>query len=63
MRPCAKDLCTLLQHAERYSLEAIKKKFSLSKYMEVAKIKLTSNQREGIHSESTYDTKHTENSS
>jgi len=42
-----------LQHVERYSLEAIKKKFSLTKYMEVSKIKLTNT---GIHSESTYET-------
>ena len=40
IRPCAKDLCILLQGIEKCSLQAVRKKFSLSKYSEVAKIKL-----------------------
>lgn len=39
LKPCAKDLCLLMQK-ERSSLEAVKKKFALSKFREVSKIKL-----------------------
>ena len=38
---CAKDLCTLLQVAPTQSLEAVKKKFSMTKFLEVAKIKVS----------------------
>jgi hypothetical protein len=40
IRQCAKDLCILLQNIEKCSLKAVKKKFSLSKFCEVSKIKL-----------------------
>jgi Cyclin len=40
VRPCAKDLCVLLQHASKTSLQAVKKKFSYEKYMEISKIQL-----------------------
>ena len=34
---CAKDICLLIENGT-YNLQAVKKKFSLSKYMNVAKI-------------------------
>jgi len=40
VRPCAKDLCVLLQHAHKTSLQAVRKKFASSKYMEISKIQL-----------------------
>eukprot|EP00742_Colponemidia_sp_Colp-10_P002502 GILJ01002666.1.p1 GENE.GILJ01002666.1~~GILJ01002666.1.p1 ORF type:complete len:408 (-),score=84.02 GILJ01002666.1:227-1450(-) len=40
IRPCAKDLCFLLQNAEKSSLQAVRKKYSLAKHLEVAKIPL-----------------------
>ena len=42
LRPCAKDLCVLLQGIDKISLQAVKKKFSMVKFSEVAKIKLES---------------------
>ena len=39
LRECAKDICVILDNVEKSSLQAVKKKFSLSKYLEVAKIK------------------------
>mmetsp|Transcript_28877 Transcript_28877/g.51463 ORF Transcript_28877/g.51463 Transcript_28877/m.51463 type:complete len:321 (+) Transcript_28877:23-985(+) len=40
LRQCAKDLCILLQGVEKCTLQAVRKKFSLSKYGEVAKIQI-----------------------
>jgi len=40
VRPCAKDLCVLLQNAPKTSLQALRKKFSQAKYMEISKIQL-----------------------
>ena len=41
VRPCAKDLCTLLQTIDKRStFKSLKKKYSLPKYCEVAKIKI-----------------------
>ena len=40
LRPCAKDMCILLQGIERCSLQAVKKKFSQVQYEEVALIRL-----------------------
>lgn len=40
LRPCAKDMCILLQGIERCSLQAVKKKFSQAQYDEVALIRL-----------------------
>jgi len=40
LRPCAKDLCILLQGIEKCSLQAVRKKFSNSAYNEVALIRL-----------------------
>ncbi len=40
LRPCAKDLCILLQGIEKCQLQAVRKKFSLPKYNEVAKIRI-----------------------
>jgi len=40
VRPCAKDLCVLLQNAPKTSLQAVRKKFSQKKYMEISKIQL-----------------------
>ena len=40
VRPCAKDLCVLLQSANKASLQAVKKKFAQAKYMEISKIQL-----------------------
>lgn len=38
LRPCAKDLCGLLQNAAKSSLQAVRRKFSSSKYLQVGKI-------------------------
>lgn len=38
LRPCAKDLCVLLQNAAKSSLQAVRRKFSSSKYQQVGKI-------------------------
>jgi hypothetical protein len=40
LRPCAKDLCILLQGIEKCSLQAVRKKFSNPNYNEVALIRL-----------------------
>lgn len=40
LRECSKDICCILDNVEKSSLQAIKKKFSLPKFNEVAKIKL-----------------------
>jgi cyclin B len=40
IRPGAKDLCVLLQNANRTSLQAAKRKFASSKFMEISKIQL-----------------------
>ncbi len=40
LRPCAKDLCILLQNASKNNLQAVRRKFSSAKYLEVAKITL-----------------------
>ena len=42
VRACAKDMCILLQGAGNSSLRAAKKKFSLPKFNEVAKIQIDS---------------------
>jgi cyclin B len=39
LKECAKDICGILDNVEKNSLQAVKKKFSLPKFMEVAKIK------------------------
>jgi len=38
LRPCAKELCMLLQNASKSSLQAVRRKFSSTKYMQVSKI-------------------------
>lgn len=43
IRPCAKDLCILLQGVEKCLLKAVQKKFSLTKFLEVGKIRLNMN--------------------
>jgi cyclin B len=40
LRECAKDVCLILDNVEKSSLQAVRKKFSHTKYLEVAKIKL-----------------------
>lgn len=40
LRPCAKDLCILLQNAGKSNLQAVRRKFSSAKFLEVAKIQL-----------------------
>ena len=40
LRPCAKDLCILLQNAGKSNLQAVRRKFSSTKFLEVAKIQL-----------------------
>lgn len=40
LRPCAKDLCVLLQNAGKSNLQAVRRKFSSVKFLEVAKIQL-----------------------
>jgi cyclin B len=37
---CCKDMCNVLQNSEKSNLPAVRKKFSLAKYMEVAKTKI-----------------------
>lgn len=39
LKECAKDICQILDNVEKNSLQAIRNKFSLPKFMEVAKIK------------------------
>ena len=39
LRDIAKDICLVLDSVEKSTLQAVRKKFSLPKYMEVAKIK------------------------
>lgn len=43
VRPGAKDLCLLLQNIEKCSLQAVRKKYSNPKFLEVAKIKIEKN--------------------
>ncbi len=38
VRPCAKDLCILLQGVEKHMLKAVQKKFQLTDFHEVGKI-------------------------
>jgi len=40
LRDCAKDMCMLLKGIEKCSLQAVRKKFSLPKFNEVAKIRI-----------------------
>lgn len=40
LKPCAKDLCILLQGIEKCSLQAVRKKFSHPNFNEVALIRL-----------------------
>jgi len=40
LRPCAKDLCMLLQNVGKSSLQAVRRKFSSSKYTQASKIQL-----------------------
>lgn len=40
VRPCAKDLCLLLQNSGKNNLTSLKRKFSSTKFLEVAKIQL-----------------------
>jgi cyclin B len=40
LRPCAKDMVILLQNAHRYNLKAVHKKFSMTKFHEVASLRL-----------------------
>jgi G2/mitotic-specific cyclin-B, other len=40
IRPCAKDLCLLLQNSGKNNLTSLKRKFSSTKFLEVAKIQL-----------------------
>lgn len=42
VRTCAKELCFLLQNAPKASLQAVRRKFASSKFMEVSKIQLDS---------------------
>jgi hypothetical protein len=39
LKECAKDICQILDNVEKNSLQAVRNKFSLPKFMEVAKIK------------------------
>ena len=39
LRECAKEICVILDNLEKSSLQAVRKKFSLPKFLEVAKIK------------------------
>jgi hypothetical protein len=39
IRECAKDVCTILDNVEKSSLQAVRKKYSLPKYLEVSKIR------------------------
>ena len=38
IRPCAKELCLILQNAAKNSLQAARKKYSSTKFSEVAKL-------------------------
>ena len=38
-KECAKDICLILDNVEKSTLQAVKKKFALAKYLEVSKIK------------------------
>jgi cyclin B len=38
LKECAKEICSLLEHAEQSSLQAVRKKYSQSKYHSVAKM-------------------------
>ncbi|CAD8172648.1 unnamed protein product [Paramecium pentaurelia] len=40
LKPCAKQLCTLLQIADQSSLQAVRKKFNASKFFEISRIKV-----------------------
>jgi cyclin B len=40
LRPCAKDLCMLLQNVGKSSMQAVRRKFSSSKYTQASKIQL-----------------------
>ena len=40
LRPCAKDLCMLLQNATKSSLQAVRRKYSSANFMQAAKIQL-----------------------
>lgn len=40
LRPCAKELCVLLQGAAKHSLQAVRRKFASPEYMQVSKIQL-----------------------
>jgi cyclin B len=39
LRECAKDICSVIDNAEKSSLKAVRKKFSTTKFNEVSKIK------------------------
>jgi cyclin B len=39
IKECSKDICSILDNVEKSSLQAIRKKYSLAKYLEVAKLK------------------------
>jgi cyclin B len=39
IRECSKDICLIIENVDKNSLQAIKKKFSMPKFLEVAKIK------------------------
>lgn len=43
LRPCAKDLCILMQNADKSNLQAVRRKFSNPKYHSVSKIQLEKN--------------------
>ena len=45
VKQCAKDLLVLLQNVDKVSLQAVKRKFSSSKYLEVAKIRIEQQQQ------------------
>lgn len=40
LRPCAKEMCLLLQNSTKSSLQAVRRKFSAPKFFEVAKIQV-----------------------
>lgn len=40
LRPCAKDLCILLQNVGKSSLQAVRRKFSSNKYTQASKIQI-----------------------
>jgi cyclin B len=41
MKDCARDICLILNNSEKNSLQAVRKKFSTIKFMEVAKLKFS----------------------